>query len=232
MIVEYFDKSKYTDKELVVKIASLSYDKEYNDNPDRLVKFLIEQGHHSVFEFLHKQHIFYIEVPIFVARQIMRHRCFSFLEKSLRYTDNFEMTTYRINNRYIKTINNFYGIVETMYEALRKEHKKEVARQVLPLATTTKMYMGGDLLCLINFFIYRLDSHAQFETRKVAEKMLEQLLKFVSVETMSEYIDYWLQNKLNTIRTFADIFEYDVEKDKIYKLVQNFINKINSHGIK
>jgi thymidylate synthase (FAD) len=70
-----------------VNAARASLDKlstEYGDSEARLSNFLIRSGHTSTSE--HNLVTFWIKVPMFVARQHMRHRTFSFNEISRRYT--------------------------------------------------------------------------------------------------------------------------------------------------
>ena len=59
---------------------------EMGEREKRLSDFLIREGHTSTSE--HNVATFWIKVPLFVARQHMRHRTFSFNEISRRYTSN------------------------------------------------------------------------------------------------------------------------------------------------
>lgn len=52
---------------------------------EELIRFLIQEGHDSCFE--HAVMTFYVEVPIYTARQWMRHRIGSYTEKSGRYSE-------------------------------------------------------------------------------------------------------------------------------------------------
>lgn len=71
----------------IVNAARASLDKvskEWSEREERLSSFLIREGHTSTTE--HNQVTFWIKVPLFVARQHMRHRTFSYNEISRRYT--------------------------------------------------------------------------------------------------------------------------------------------------
>jgi len=71
----------------IVNAARASLDKfslEMGEKEERLSKFVIREGHTSTSE--HNIATFWIKVPLFVARQHMRHRTFSFNEVSRRYT--------------------------------------------------------------------------------------------------------------------------------------------------
>jgi hypothetical protein len=132
----------------------------------------------------HKQNIacFRIKVPIFVARQFMRHRSFSYLEISRRYTKgakvpfefwfpkNFTKDTAHQND-WVQAFNKTYeSIIEQGYET-------QVASRFLPQTTYTEFYVMGEVEGLRNFLNLRLDSHAQAEIRVVAEAMLALLVQ-------------------------------------------------------
>jgi thymidylate synthase (FAD) len=73
----------------IVNAARASLDKvstEWSDREERLSSFLIREGHTSTTE--HNVLTFWIKVPMFVARQQMRHRTFSYNEISRRYTSD------------------------------------------------------------------------------------------------------------------------------------------------
>jgi thymidylate synthase (FAD) len=66
---------------------------------------------------------------------------------------------------------------------------RELARMNLTLNTYTQWYWKTDLLNLLNFLFLRADSHAQYEIRVYAEKMLETVKKWVPI-TYAAFIDY------------------------------------------
>jgi thymidylate synthase (FAD) len=131
----------------------------------------------------HKQNIacFRIKVPIFVARQFMRHRSFSYLEMSRRYTKGSKVPfefwfpetmlgrfyTKDQSDIWVKEHNNLIGIgLET-----------QVASRFLPQTTYTEFYIMGEVEGIRNFLNLRLDSYSQAEIRECAEAMLELLEK-------------------------------------------------------
>ncbi len=123
---------------------------------------------------------FKIKLPIFVARQLMRHRCFSFLELSRRYTTNkkkgFE---FYIPKDFPELVEGFFRHSILLYEDLISQgFKPEQARIVLPSAIYTELWLQGDVECFQNFFNLRLDSHAQEEIRELAKTMLLLLQEF------------------------------------------------------
>jgi len=143
---------------------------------------------------------FKLKVPIFVARQIMRHRSFSYMEMSRRYVksdkvkfefwygkDEIVHPDIRVGSCRMATVT---------YEHLISEGwKSEQARAFLPLGLYTVFWMQGDYRAWLNFFIHRLHPEAQEETRLVAQVMWE-LLKGHQpeiIKTMSDYLEDWVK---------------------------------------
>ena len=146
----------------------------------RLVKNLWKWGHHSIFEFL--QIIWYIKLPIFSERQLLRHRTFSYNEKSLRYVklkgdEKIEGYIKEDWNDNIKdNVKDLYNLSRMHYNILIKSGiPAEEARVVLPLGLQTELYMRTDGRNLYNFLKLRLDKHAQEDIRLMAKDMLLEL---------------------------------------------------------
>ena len=123
--------------------------------------------------------MFKIECPIFVARQLMRYRNASYIERSLRYC---EPTT----REFMKEIEDpesaatpYATIVQheeysrSVYDELVKSERKEYARAVLPLSTMTVYLMRVDLRELLHIFDERLTPQCQKETREVVQQMYD-----------------------------------------------------------
>lgn len=119
---------------------------------------------------------FKVKIPIFVARQLMRHRCFSYLELSRRYVTNkkvdFEFyipdeikSNEQLYNEYINYIN---ILLELYKKQIENKIKPEIARAILPLSLYTQIWMQGDIYCINNFLNLRLSEHAQREIRLLA----------------------------------------------------------------
>lgn len=119
---------------------------------------------------------FRIECPIFVARQIMRHRQFSYLELSRRY----------VNHK--KQPFEFYGAptgslaaqmwIETYNDMVGAGTKPELARAFLPQATMTSFFMAGAIDGWRNFLKLRADDdHTQLETRLIAQQIKKALIE-------------------------------------------------------
>ena len=73
--------------ERIIQVARASTSGSVKRNSRGLIRYLVRHGHESPLEFC--EMTFKIKCPIFVARQIMRHRTANFSEQSGRYTDNF-----------------------------------------------------------------------------------------------------------------------------------------------
>jgi thymidylate synthase (FAD) len=162
-------------------------------NIGKLIDFLYSNLHMSPFE--HGSYTFFVDTSIFVAREFMRHRTFSYNETSGRYKEleprfyipreGRPLVQVGIPGKY--TFDS--GTVE-QYEAVEHLHKglfskswiayqnqlgmgiaKEVARNVLPLATMTQFYATCNPRNLMQFLTLRNDDHALDEIRAVAEAM-------------------------------------------------------------
>lgn len=133
----------------------------------------------------HKENIacFRIKVPMFVRTQFMRHRSFSYLEMSRRYTKGAKVPfEFWFPNDFNWQFNTFNDYAEsyrqdfkTMMGTALTKYETQVASRFLPQTTYTEFYVMGEVEGLKNFFRLRCDSHAQSEIREVAEAMLELL---------------------------------------------------------
>ena len=163
----------------------------------KLLKYCVKHKHYSVFETCNI--VMEIETPRDIARQILRHRSFSFQEFSQRYAQaqNFitrECRTQDDKNRQnsISDVTNeqkawWYGAqleilerVEELYEgALSMGIAKEVARVILPEGLTmSRMYMNGTVRSWLHFIQVRDDEGvAQKEVVDIARKAKVELLK-------------------------------------------------------
>lgn len=119
---------------------------------------------------------FKVKIPIFVARQLMRHRCFSFLEMSRRYVTRkkiefefYEPEHIKNNKQLYNDYINYIDMSQQLYDKLiENKIKPELARIVLPLSLYTQLWIQGDIYCINNFLNLRISEHAQFEIRLLA----------------------------------------------------------------
>ena len=125
-----------------------------------LLKSIFKMKHFSVFEF--SGATFQVECPIYVARQLMRYRNASYIERSLRRCKPFEED----------------GDYET---ALSDGEKKEDARSLLPLSTRTRFLWKMNLREMLHVFDERLTPTTQPITRSVVESIFEESKKLFPV---------------------------------------------------
>lgn len=169
-----------------------------NPNIVKLLKYCIQHGHWSVFE--QANVILEIECSRTIARQILRHRSFSFQEFSQRYSnynalDGFVSTDARLqdySNRQssipLDPTSNLYQDFHLEQEklwniALEKYNHftrlgiaKEQARVLLPEGMSkTRMYMNGTVRSWMHYLKSRLGNGTQLEHQLLAEKILEEL---------------------------------------------------------
>jgi thymidylate synthase (FAD) len=157
-----------------------------------LINFLWRNQHHSPFE--HGQYTFFIQCPIFVAREFHRHRTFSFNEVSGRYSEmkpHFYVPHYTRPIVQKGKIGNYEFVPETNLafmadragrEVIEKAWNQytfqkeigianEVARMVLPLSLYTSFYATVNPRNLAHFLDLRCDKQALLEIREVANQM-------------------------------------------------------------
>jgi thymidylate synthase (FAD) len=127
-----------------------------------------------------------------ISAQLLRHKSFSFQEFSQRYSavlPSFEVVGARsqdLTNRQSShddldkyTKDWFTAVQEDLFqhsfslyeEALRKGIAKECARNLLPMASPTRLYMKGNIRSWMTYLNTRLDKSTQLEHRKVAESI-------------------------------------------------------------
>ena len=167
------------------------------DTANKLLDYCVRNKHYSVFETC--SITMEIETPRDIARQILRHRSFSFQEFSQRYAqstefikrecrlqdtknrqNSFESTDSDLNFSWESMQQEVLDLVTKKYErALSFGIAKEVARTLLPEGLTmSKMYMNGTVRSWIHFIQVRDDEGvAQKEVVDVARKAKEELLK-------------------------------------------------------
>ena len=161
----------------------------------KLVKYLAEHEHFSPFG--HCFASFHVKAPIFVARQLVKHKFLRWNEISRRYvSDNPEF--YRPDQwrgRADDKKQGSAGVVEvedvleethgqalvTYQELLDKGVCPEQARMVLPQSTMTEWYWSGSLDAFADMVKLRVSGDTQKETRDLAWQIDEAMLKLFSV---------------------------------------------------
>lgn len=155
-------------EEDISKIAGISRDSLVGPSVENLLKW----GHFSPLEFASLTYL--VECPIFVARQLMRHRTAKYMERSLRYTEAKDVW---LPEEIHESMKRDVGRVLTDYGNLVGVEgvPPELARSILPMGTMTRFYVQYDLRNFIGMCRARLDKSAQKETRKIVEGMVEKM---------------------------------------------------------
>ena len=159
-----------------------------HETAPKLLKYLMKHKHWSPFEMANV--CMEIETTRDIARQILRHRSFSFQEFSQRYAEVSEFETREClmqdnKNRQNSLItddldtqewwwaaqNRVKSEAEFMYQAaLNRGIAKEQARALLPEGmAVSRMYMNGTLRSWLHYIEVRTDPSTQKEHRDVAE---------------------------------------------------------------
>jgi thymidylate synthase (FAD) len=171
------------------------------DNPasaPKLIKYLAKNNHWSPFEMVNI--CMEIETTRDIARQILRHRSFSFQEFSQRYAevpqDGFEYGEARLQDSKNRqnslesddkelqkwwTATQARAVLDAQFlyrDALDKGIAKEVARKLLPEGlTVSRMYMNGTLRSWLHYVGIRCDAATQKEHREVALLCKQEIAK-------------------------------------------------------
>lgn len=209
----------------ILKAARTSTGSEASkgDKKDRgLIRYLYRHEHMSPFEFVSLQ--FHVKCPIFVARQWMRHRTFSFNEASARYKA-FEWETFTPEEWRIQDIENKQSsnglidhqklttsMIHSTYDRSRKayesmlEHNvaREQARTVMPVGQYTEFFASINLRNLLHFLELRMDDHAQHEIRVFADAIYEILTEQEDLK--------WTIEVFDDMRTLKELFREAADK--------------------
>lgn len=184
---------------LLAYIARVSnpHNQNNNETAPKLLKYLIKHKHWSPFEMVSV--CMEIKTTRDIARQILRHRSFSFQEFSQRYAvaDEFDYSEPRLQDN--KNRQNSIPVEDReLYkwwedrqadvlieakrayaDALNAGIAKEVARKLLPEGLTmSTMYMAGTLRSWLHYIDIRCGPETQKEHREVAELCKAELDKY------------------------------------------------------
>ncbi|HID25527.1 MAG TPA: FAD-dependent thymidylate synthase [Thermoplasmata archaeon] len=157
-----------------------------NTKLKEILSQVIELGHTSVVE--HAQFTFAISgVSRALTHQLVRHRIASYSQQSQRYV-NLSEPTY-VTPPLIEKDDRMKEAYEETMKKIWSEYNKlldlgipaEDARYVLPNATTSNIIVTMNARSLLNFFELRCCLHAQWEIRKLANKMLKETQKVAPI---------------------------------------------------
>tara|TARA_B100001175_G_scaffold307800_1_gene307428 strand:+ start:630 stop:1301 length:672 start_codon:yes stop_codon:yes gene_type:complete len=161
-----------------------------NETSEKLINYLIKNKHWSPLEMVSA--CLEIETTRDIARQILRHRSFSFQEFSQRYADPTQDLSFVVRDARLQDTKNRQNSLETSDEELAKKWEqkqrklidlaketyiwaidqgiaKEQARSVLPEGNTvSRMYMNGTLRSWVHYIELRSSNGTQKEHMDIA----------------------------------------------------------------
>ncbi len=152
-----------------------------SEDVKHLIELALKLGHLSVFE--HISFTFAIEgISRACSHQFVRHRLFAFTQQSQRYVKerNFPFIipeTVKKNSEAEKVFIKAMEYIAGAYDKLSALVPIEDARFVLPNATETKIVATANARELMHFFKLRCNEHAQWEIRRMAKAMFEEVKK-------------------------------------------------------
>lgn len=168
----------------IANCASVCYDSKPKDidGARKMIKALIKAGHTAMIE--HASITFKLSgVSRVVTHELVRHRIASYAQRSQRYVDEsvpqFVVPDEIADNPEAKVL--FEQTMDNIWFSYSKLQKlglkNEIARYVLPNATSSTICVTMNFRALRNFFKLRLSKRAQPEIRNVAKAMLTEAIK-------------------------------------------------------
>ena len=228
----------------IVRAARVSYGEGTKTVLDdrNLIRYLMRHEHTTPFEMC--ELVFHIKLPIFVMRQLVRHRTASMNEYSARYslvTDEF----YIPNGENIMPQSKdnkqgrsgemdatlklaIQGDMRNIWDEAFKTYKlhldsynlaRETARSVLPVGSYTECYWKANLKNFLHMIRLRADSHAQWEIREYANAMYE-LAKPLFPLAIEAFEDYQVNSVKFSAGEFALLKDLLLYKYNIDKLIE------------
>ncbi len=187
------------DDSAIVQAARVSYGAgtKHVQNDEGLIRYLMRHWHSTPFEMCEIK--LHIKLPVFVARQWIRHRTANVNEYSARYSildrefyipEPSQLAAQSVINnqgrgevlqgeeaaRVLEILKSDAARSYDNYEAMLSQEgqaglARELARMNLPMNIYTQWYWKTDLHNLFHFLRLRADAHAQYEIRVYAEQM-------------------------------------------------------------
>jgi len=207
--VSFGKESEWEWEECGVKAFGNESYQRLSDKDTKLIKYLAKHKHISPFG--HAFASFHIKAPIFVARQLVKHKFLRWNEISRRYVDDepefyvpevwrgksadkkqgsdgvvelFEFTFEIADHQYYGDShdNGLYASALGVYKVLLKQGvAPEQARMVLPQSTMTEWIWSGSLDAFSSMCRLRCASDTQYETRIVADQISEKMKELFPV---------------------------------------------------
>lgn len=191
-------------EQVIADLARVSAPENEGKDASQLLSFLIRNNHWSPFEMANI--CLEINTTRDIARQILRHRSFSFQEFSQRYAEvskleNSKLKEARLQDHKNRQNSLDIGMQNILHEQWKKKQElildytrsaynwaisnglaKEVARVVLPEGLTmSKIYMNGTVRSWIHYLNLRLDLSTQKEHREIAQEIFNTIKELFPV---------------------------------------------------
>jgi len=203
----------------IVQAARVSYGKGTKTllEDRNLIRYLMRHRHTTPFEMV--EMTFHARMPIFVARQWVRHRTANINEYSMRYSEPLDMYYLPepeniaeqskdnkqgrkqdpLNRKEAINIRdemnyNMSNSFETYNKFNQQGLARELSRIILPTGAYTEWYWKNDLHNTLHFLNLRMDKHAQKEIRDYANAM-STIVKKIAPLAYEAFEDYRLNAK-------------------------------------
>ena len=245
------------DDNSIADAARVSYGegtRSVSDNRN-LIRYLVRNKHTSPLEMVEVK--FHLKLPIFIMRQLVRHRTASLNEYSGRYSimtddcyepsDDYIQPQSQTNKQgrdgeikdvwktsYKQKIHEAISKTRVAYKFLLGNDStpqgglsRELARTVLPVSNYTECYWKIDLHNFFHFCRLRMDSHAQQEIRDYAKVMYEMVKPEVQIAAEA-FEDYSL-NSISLSRMEKDVLQYMFEHFPLEQHSSGFCQSITTY---
>ena len=241
----------------IADAARVSYGKgtrSISDNRN-LIRYLIRHKHTSPLEMVEVK--FHLKLPIFVMRQLVRHRTASLNEYSGRYSIMSD-DCYEPSDEYLKpqSQTNKQGRGGDLIDSWKHSYKqrihditnkaryaykfligndtlshgglaRELARTVLPVSNYTECYWKMDLHNFFHFCQLRMDDHAQQEIQDYARCMYEMVKPEVPIA--SEAFEDYIYNSVNLSKMELNALKYIFKTFPEMQHASGFVQSITTH---
>ncbi|MGN7618637.1 MAG: FAD-dependent thymidylate synthase [Ehrlichia sp.] len=225
--------------ESIVQAARISYGRGTKSvsQDAALINYLMRHSHTTPFEMCEIK--FHIKLPIFVARQWVRHRTANVNEYSARYSvldhefyvpecdqiakqseDNAQGRGVSLSDedaRYVANLltNDSNMVYETYNKFLEKGVSREISRVNLTLNYYTEWYWKIDLHNLLHFLKLRSETNAQYEIRAYAKTILDIVKVWVPL-TYAAFTEYCLESQ-NFSKSALDVVKKLIAGEEVVR---------------
>ena len=241
----------------IADAARVSYGKgtrAVSDNRN-LIRYLVRHKHTSPLEMASVK--FHLKLPIFVMRQLVRHRTAKLNEYSGRYSVMSD-DCYVPESEYIQpqSMSNKQGRAGKLSDGWKQKYKtiisditnkaiiaykiilgnetishggltRELARTILPVSNYTECYWKIDLHNFFHFCNLRMDSHAQQEIRDYAIPMFEMVKPHFPIAT--EAFEDYILDSITLSRLEKNVLEYVFNHFPLQQHSSGFCDSISSY---